>query len=51
MSQTLFRVHFGDGQHIDLHAENPDDARKQARGKRPGEVVTKVKKWKGELPC
>lgn len=51
MSKTLFRVHFTDGQHIDVHAETPDEARKQARGKHPGEVVTKVKIWKGELPC
>ncbi len=51
MAQTLFRVHFADGQHVDVHAESPDAARKQANGRRPGEIVTKVKIWKGEFPC
>jgi len=43
---TTFRVHFADGDKIDVHAANADAARKAAEAKRGG-IVTKVKVLKG----
>lgn len=48
MPDTHFRVHFADGQHFDVLAEDPNAARKEAQGKRPQAVITKIKVVKGK---
>ena len=45
---TLFRVHFVNGQHIDVLAESPAAARTAAKQKHPEEQVSKVKVVKGD---
>ncbi|MBS9720212.1 hypothetical protein JYU29_05860 [Tianweitania sp. BSSL-BM11] len=42
-SQTLFRVHFEDGERVDVTAANPDAARAAAKKRHEG-VITKVKR-------
>jgi hypothetical protein len=41
----LFRIHFGDGTTVDIHAETADAARKDARSEALSRetVITKVK--------
>lgn len=41
-----FRVHFDDGQKIDVEADNPEEARQIATRKHPRVPVTKIKKVK-----
>lgn len=43
---TTYRVHFADGDKIDVDAEDPIDARQKANAQRGG-IVTKVKVLKG----
>lgn len=43
-----FRVHFETGKPLDVEADTPDAARKQAKGVRPGGLVRKVKRVKQE---
>ncbi len=44
---TLFRVHFSDGDTIDIDAPNPTQARDIARDRKGGGIITKVKRVKG----
>lgn len=43
----IFRVHFTDGTTLDIDAETPDQARKQAKEMRDG-IIAKVKVVKEE---
>jgi hypothetical protein len=43
-----FRVHFGDASHTDVIAATPDEARKVALKRRPGQIVSKIKVIRGE---
>jgi hypothetical protein len=42
-----FRVHFDDGQALDVQAETPAKAREEARRRRPGNIL-KVKQVREE---
>lgn len=46
---TAFRVHFVDGEAMRVVAPTPADARKLAESRRPGLLITKIKKIKGEV--
>ena len=44
---TTFRVHFSDGDCLDVDAPTPNHARDIARDRKGGGIVTKVKRVKG----
>lgn len=39
----LFRIHFDGSESIDVSAETPAQARKEAAARRPGAVIRKIK--------
>lgn len=43
---TPFRVHFADGDHLDLEAEDAKAARAGAGAARPGVIIKKIKQLK-----
>lgn len=48
MADTLFRVHFSGGEHLDVTAETPVAARTIAKKKQPLAIITKIKIVKGD---
>lgn len=44
---VLFRVHFEGGTPLDIEAETPAAATAVAKMRRPGELITKIKKVRG----
>lgn len=41
-----FRVHFADGEHLDINAEDAKSVRKTAEAMRPGHLIQKIKQLK-----
>ncbi len=43
---VTFRVHFADGERLDIDAEDAKAVRKQAEAARPGHFIKKIKQLK-----
>lgn len=43
---VTFRIHFADGERLDLVAEDAKTVRKRAEAMRPGHIIRKIKQLK-----